>query len=435
VCPHCPGALAMLSGHSEEAEGGGKNGDGEYRQVLIRAFPVRDERQEITGFIEIVTDISGQKDMEEALQRIKSIETIGQLAGGLAHDFNNLLTAIIGSLDLVLRRAPAEDPNRRYLEGALDAAQRGAKLTSRLLAFSRTQKLGVEPVDIAATLDGMSELLDQSLGPGVAIRVQVAPEARWVSTDRNQLELALLNLAVNARDAMPEGGRLTFTGALVDHRRAGKATPRVVLAVSDTGQGMTSEVLHQAFDPFFTTKAVSKGTGLGLAQVYAFARQCGGEVKIHSEVGKGTRVELILPAASEVASAPAIAAPEPVLADGRRILVLDDDESVRQVLVENLRARGYVVFQAANGEDALNALADIDPDLFVLDFLMPGLNGAEVARRARQMRPHQKLLVVSGHLDSVALEGAIEGVAILQKPFDGPTLALRVAEVLKGTGA
>ncbi|HQT53949.1 MAG TPA: response regulator, partial [Phenylobacterium sp.] len=148
-------------------------------------------------------------------------------------------------------------------------------------------------------------------------------------------------------------------------------------------------------------------------------------MKIHSEVGKGTRVELILPAASEVTSAPAIAAPEPVLADGRRILVLDDDESVRQVLVENLRARGYVVFQAANGEDALNALADIDPDLFVLDFLMPGLNGAEVARRARQMRPHQKLLVVSGHLDSVALEGAIEGVAILQKPFDGPTLALR----------
>ncbi|MDO8325175.1 MAG: response regulator, partial [Phenylobacterium sp.] len=380
-------------------------------------------------------DMDQVRREDEGLRQAQKMEALGHLTGGIAHDFNNLLTAIIGSLDLVLRRAPAEDPNRRYLEGALDAAQRGAKLTSRLLAFSRTQKLGVEPVDIAATLDGMSELLDQSLGPGVAIRVQVAPEARWVSTDRNQLELALLNLAVNARDAMPEGGRLTFTGALVDHRRAGKATPRVVLAVSDTGQGMTSEVLHQAFDPFFTTKAVSKGTGLGLAQVYAFARQCGGEVKIHSEVGKGTRVELILPAASEVASAPAIAAPEPVLADGRRILVLDDDESVRQVLVENLRARGYVVFQAANGEDALNALADIDPDLFVLDFLMPGLNGAEVARRARQMRPHQKLLVVSGHLDSVALEGAIEGVAILQKPFDGPTLALRVAEVLKGTGA
>ena len=385
-------------------------------------------------------DMAQVRHEEEGLRQAQKMEALGHLTGGIAHDFNNLLTAIIGGLDLVLRRAQADDPNRRYLEGALDAAQRGAKLTSRLLAFSRTQKLGVEPVDIAATLDGMSELLDQSLGPGVAIRVQVAPEARWVSTDRNQLELALLNLAVNARDAMPEGGQLTFTGARVAHRRAGKATPHVVLAVSDTGQGMTPDVLHQAFDPFFTTKAVSKGTGLGLAQVYAFARQCGGEVKIHSELGKGTRVELILPVASEPApkraskpdSEPAIAGAEPALAEGRRILVLDDDESVREVLVENLRARGYVVFQAANGEDALNALAEIDPDLLVLDFLMPGMNGAEVARRARQMRPHQKLLVVSGHLDSVALEGAIAGVAVLRKPFDGPTLALRVAEVLKG---
>ena len=376
-------------------------------------------------------DMDQARREEEGLRQAQKMEALGHLTGGIAHDFNNLLTVIIGSLDLVLRRAQAEDPNRRYLEGALDAAQRGAKLTSRLLAFSRTQKLGVEPVDIAAALDGMSELLDQSLGPGVVIRVQVAPEARWVSTDRNQLELALLNLAVNARDAMPEGGELTFTGALIDLRRAGKATPRVVLTVSDTGQGMTSDVLSQAFDPFFTTKAVSKGTGLGLAQVYAFARQCGGEVKIQSEVGKGTRVELILPVASEPASEPAIAVAEPVLADGRRILVLDDDESVRQVLVENLRAQGYVVFQSANGEDALNALAEIDPDLFVLDFLMPGLNGAEVARRARLMRPHQKLLVVSGHLDSFALEAVIEGVPVLKKPFDGPTLALRVAQVLK----
>ncbi|WP_310541410.1 ATP-binding protein [Phenylobacterium sp.] len=381
-------------------------------------------------------DMAQARRVEEGQRQAQKMEALGHLTGGIAHDFNNLLTAIIGSLDLVLRRALAEDPNRRYLEGALDAAQRGAKLTARLLAFSRTQKLGVEPVDIAATLEGMSELLDQSLGPGVVIRVQVAPEARWVSTDRNQLELALLNLAVNARDAMPEGGQLTFTGALVDHRRAGKATPHVVLAVSDTGQGMTSDVLHQAFDPFFTTKAVSKGTGLGLAQVYAFARQCGGEVKIQSELGKGTRVELILPVASEAASRPApepeTAAAELPPAQGRRILVLDDDESVRQVLVGSLRARGYVVFQAANGEDALNALAEIDPDLFVLDFLMPGLNGAEVARRARQMRPHQKLLLVSGHLDSVALEGAVAGVSVLQKPFDGPTLALRVAEVLRG---
>ncbi|WP_340644869.1 ATP-binding protein [Phenylobacterium sp.] len=385
-------------------------------------------------------DLAQVRREEESLRQAQKMEAVGHLTGGIAHDFNNLLTAIIGSLDLMLRRSEPGDRNRRYLEGALDAAQRGAKLTSRLLAFSRIQRLGVEPVDIVATLEGMSELLDQSLGPAITVKVQVAPEARWVSTDRNQLELALLNLSVNARDAMPEGGELTFTASLLNPRRDGRPSPSVDLTVSDTGQGMAPAVLQHAFDPFFTTKAVSKGTGLGLAQVYAFARQSAGDVKIDSEVGRGTRVHLILPVAAQAhtpASAPieAQVLAEASVGDGARILVLDDDESVRDVLVESLRARGYVVFQAANGEDALNALADIDPDLFVLDFLMPGLNGAEVARRARQMRPHQKLLVVSGHLDTSALEAAIEGVPILRKPFDGATLARRVAQALKGDGA
>lgn len=369
------------------------------------------------------------------LQQSQKLEAVGHLTGGIAHDFNNLLTAIIGSLDLVLRRATLDERNRRYLEGALDAAQRGAKMTSRLLAFSRTQRLTTEPVDLQSTLEGMSGLLDQSLGPTIEVSVEVDPDARWVITDRNQLELALLNLAVNARDAMPTGGRLSFSTKRYHHHRAARAWSCVALTVADTGTGMEPNVLAHALDPFFTTKGIDKGTGLGLAQVYAFARQSDGDVEIESEVGRGTRVHIMLPLAAagrnvEAAAEPSEARDEPLRLTGQRILVLDDDDSVRDVLVENLRTRGYVVFQASRGEDALGELLNIRPDLFLLDFMMPGMNGAEVARRARELRPDQKLLIVSGYLDDVELAALVADVPVLKKPFDGPTLALRVAQVL-----
>ena len=286
----------------------------------------------------------------------------------------------------------------------------------------------------------MSDLLDQSLGPTITVRVSVDEDARWVSTDQNQFELALLNIAVNARDAMPDGGTITFEARRTNSRRHGKAWPCVELSVTDTGKGMEPDVLQHAFDPFFTTKSVSKGTGLGLAQVYAFARQSHGDVTLESELGKGTRVCLLLPSGDEAPGAPAVASEalpsrEEGSPEGRRILVLDDDESVRLVLVDNLRARGYLVFQAADGEDALNALSTIDPDLFILDFVMPGLSGAEVARRARDMRPDQKLLIVSGHMDTVMLDSAVADVPVLRKPFDGQALARRVAEVLGSDAA
>ena len=381
----------------------------------------------------------GRKD-EDSLRQAQKMEAIGHLTGGIAHDFNNLLTAIIGGLDLVLRRTDPQDRSRRYIEGALDAAYRAAKLTSRLLAFSRTERLGVTAVDVKATLDGMSDLLDQSLGPTITVRVSVEEEARWVSTDHNQLELALLNIAVNARDAMPEGGVLTFSARRTSTRRQGKAWPCVEISVSDTGEGMDRHVLEHAFDPFFTTKGLTKGTGLGLAQVYAFAHQTGGDAKLESECGVGTQVRLFLPLADEAARASLAIAEAPAPAEdsgrsGKRILVLDDDDSVRLVIVENLRARGYVVFEATDGEDALSALSSINPDLFMLDFVMPGLNGAEVARRAREMRPDQKLLIVSGHMDKVVLDSAVDDIPILRKPFDGPTLARRVALVLAPDGS
>ncbi|WP_394762711.1 response regulator [Phenylobacterium sp.] len=386
----------------------------------------------------ILRDIAQARREEDRRRQSQKMEAVGQLTGGIAHDFNNLLTAIIGGLDLVLRRSEPSDRDRRYLEGALDAAQRGAKLTSKLLAFSRTERLGVEAVDIRAAVDGMSVLLDQSLGATIAVVVDIAPDARWVSTDRNQLELALLNLAVNARDAMPGGGVLTIASEMSSYGRKGGSSPCVALSVSDTGQGMEPHVLEHALDPFFTTKGPNKGTGLGLAQVYSLATQSDGQVMIDSVIGQGTRVRLLLPVASpsQIAMAETESASkpdEPAEPDGRRVLVLDDDDSVRNIVVETLRAQGYVVSEASTGEEALNALEKIDPDLFLLDFVMPAMNGAEVARRARDMRPDQKLLIISGHLDNIVLDAAVGDVSFLKKPFDGPTLALRVAQVLNET--
>ncbi|MDI1290699.1 MAG: response regulator, partial [bacterium] len=381
-------------------------------------------------------DLAEARGEQQRMLQAQKMEAVGHLTGGIAHDFNNLLTAIIGGLDLFLRRSDPADQNRRFLKGALEAAQRGAKLTSRLLAFSRTQSLSVETVDIKSTLDDISQLLDQSLGPNIICLTIVADDARWVSTDRNQLELAFLNLAVNGRDAMPDGGTLTIEAKRVNRRRNGNPMSYVSLSVTDTGLGMAPHVRSQAFDPFFTTKDASKGTGLGLAQVYALARQSGGDAEIVSEPGNGTTVCLLLPLAVDPPRPDAQAdqlVPNVVTAaggEGNRILVVDDDDAVRQIIVENLRSGGYVVFESPNGEDALAALESIDPDLLVLDFLMPGLNGAEVARRARELRPHQKLLMVSGHMDSVLLDEAVYDVPVLRKPFDARTLAQQVAGAL-----
>lgn len=396
----------------------------------------------LSGFLMWIAfrDLAEARREQQRLLQAQKLEAVGHLTGGIAHDFNNLLTAIIGGLDLFLRRSDPADQDRRFLQGALEAAQRGAKLTSRLLAFSRTQSLNVETVDIRSTLDDMSQLLDQSLGPNIIRQTIIADNARWVSTDRNQLELALLNLAVNGRDAMPDGGTLTVEAKRVNSRRNGSRPSYVGLSVTDTGDGMAPHVRSQAFDPFFTTKDASKGTGLGLAQVYAFARQSGGDAEIVSEPGSGTTVCLLLPLA--VDAQPPDTQPDPLIpkvatdaGEGKRILVVDDDDAVRQIIVETLRSTGYVVFESSNGGEALDALGTIDPDLVLLDFLMPGLNGAEVARRAREARPHQKLLMVSGHMDSVLVADAVSDVPVLRKPFDAGTLVQQVAEILRPVSA
>jgi signal transduction histidine kinase/ActR/RegA family two-component response regulator len=367
---------------------------------------------------------------EERLRQSQKMEAVGQLTGGIAHDFNNLLMVIIGGLELVLKRTALDDPNRRHLEGAADAATRGAKLTSRLLAFSRTQRLARQRVDVRVVVDSLSDLLAQSLGPRIEVSIDVSEDARWVLTDENQLELALLNLAVNARDAMVDGGRVSIS---TRRARARGRSDRIEIIVADNGRGMTGDVAARAFDPFFTTKEVNRGTGLGLAQVYAMARQSDGDAFIESAPGQGARVHLLLPPApaeSESAEPAKSNTLVPNAHRGRRMLVVDDDAAVRRVIIDELRLLGFETREAASGAEALDQIRNDPPDLMLVDFLMPGLTGAEVARRAREMHPGQRIAFISGHMDNAALDSAAHGAMILRKPFHSSELAALVARAL-----
>jgi signal transduction histidine kinase/CheY-like chemotaxis protein len=383
----------------------------------------------------VVRELSERRTADEALRQSQKMEAVGQLTGGIAHDFNNLLTAIIGNLDLIRTRASGNERLQRLADNALEAARRGAKLASQLLAFSRSQRMNVGQVDLDALLRGMSGLLTQSLGPNIRLQIDIEPESRWVVSDANQLELALLNLAVNARDAMPNGGTVAI--------QANSATniPRnlpngdyVRVCVSDTGTGMSETVRARAIEPFFTTKPVGQGTGLGLSQVYGVVRESGGALAIESAPGEGTRVLLTLkravPTRRTLTNAPApITVPAISVAD-KIILVVDDDRLVRRFMTESLRNLGYRVFDADRGEAALELLKANRFDAMIADFAMPGMNGAELVRVAVQIQPDLRCLIVSGYADSAALESAVGSVRQLRKPFDMAELGSAVAELL-----
>jgi CheY-like chemotaxis protein len=362
------------------------------------------------------------------------MEAVGHLTGGLAHDFNNLLTAIIGNLDLICRRTQ-ESRILRLAENALKAAERGSKLTAQLLAFSRTQKLAIEPIRIGALIDGMNELLPQTLGPSVRMHTDIATDAGLVWADENQLEVALLNLAINARDAMPGGGSLTISARRqrIDRSDADLSPgDYVAVSVSDTGHGMSQDVVAKAFDPFFTTKPPGKGTGLGLAQVYGIARQCDGSARIVSEVGKGTTVSILLKRADGAAAANAES--ETALdgsASFAEILLIDDDADVRDTLHEMLIELGYSVQVAESGAAGLAILERSRPNLVLLDFAMPQLSGAEVAALIRNDRPGLPIIFISGYADTHALATAVGSATLLRKPFRRAELAAALRDALQ----
>jgi CheY-like chemotaxis protein/anti-sigma regulatory factor (Ser/Thr protein kinase) len=335
------------------------------------------------------------------------------------------LTAIVGNLDLIRRRS-TEQNVRKWADNAFKAAERGSKLTSQLLAFSRTQKLDTGPVDLNSLINGMKELLDQSLDPTISIQFELAHELPPALADANQLELALLNLSLNARDAMPDGGKLTISTA-VSNNEAG----RVLVSVTDTGTGMAPETVARAFDPFFTTKPTGKGTGLGLSQVYGIVRQAGGEVTIDSKMGRGTKVTLHLHRAVEDATKerPGDAAMTRA-ANGEKLLLVDDDADVRAIVRTVLSELGYTVREASGGQEALVTLSDFHPDLLIVDFAMPNMNGAEVVTTARSRNAQLKILFLSGYADSAILESAVGEALLLRKPFRPSELAAAVRSAL-----
>ncbi|MGJ4929267.1 response regulator [Bradyrhizobium sp. HKCCYLS2038] len=362
--------------------------------------------------------------VEETLRQAQKIEAIGRLTGGVAHDFNNLLMVISGGLDMLDRQAdPAR--RRRLMDGMIQAAQRGASLTRQLLAFSRRQELRPEPVDIARQIGGMRELLDRSLRGDVHVQFDF-PETLWpVEVDPGELELVVLNLAVNARDAMPTGGTILVRGDNLPNWRDDEvAGDYVRLSVVDTGIGMTEEIRARVFEPFFTTKDIGKGSGLGLAQVYGFVKQSRGSVCIESEPGRGTTIALYLPRSHHCASEHQhhlvdFDRPRPRHRDEGRILLVEDDDEVAALVSEMLRQLGYEVTRASSAAAALGALADgRTVDLVFSDVMMPGgMNGVELAREIQKRRGDMPILLTSGYSGAAVHTAREAGVRILSKPY------------------
>ncbi len=375
-------------------------------------------------------EINQRQKAEAALVHAQKMEAIGHLTGGIAHDFNNLLTAVIGNIDRI--RARATDPKLvKLADNAFMAAERGSKLTSQLLAFSRTQKLMTQPVDVNALITGMSELLSQSLGPTIALKFDLQSDIAAASSDPNQLELAILNLAINSRDAMKAGrGEITIKTASERSNELEGVTEYITIAVTDDGGGMSHDVILRAFDPFFTTKPAGKGTGLGLSQVYGIARQAGGDAHIASELGRGTTVTIRLRVSTEEARREEAI---PVLHERRNsetILVIDDDPDVRALVDDFLSELGYRTLVAGNADEALRFLDESTPDLLLADFAMPGVNGAEIAREIRLRLPNLPILFFSGYADSAALENAVGKAPLIRKPFRPTELATTVRAIL-----
>ncbi len=397
--------------------------------------PVRGADGEISFLLFEARDITELKGAQEQLRQSQKMEALGQLTGGIAHDFNNLLTVVVGGLDLITKKV--EDGKlKRYADNALAAAERGARLTAQLLAFSRVQKLEVRPTQVAPLIENMRPLLRNVLGPGITKHFDLDSDMMAVMVDPTQFELAVLNLAINARDAMPDGGTLYFHTRKV--RVAGDAEmddgDYIELAIRDTGSGMPPEIAARAFEPFFTTKEVGKGTGLGLSMVYGVARQSGGTARIESTPGKGTSVKLYFRRAEgegEVGdSGEAAGGTEQRESGTASVLVIDDDPDVRGFIAASLDEFGHRVHQAADGETGLELFREERPDLVVLDFVMPGLSGADVARQILAVKPGQPILFVSGYSETEAIHRVAPSAPLLVKPFRADALNAAVRDAL-----
>jgi len=432
-----------------ETEGWRVRKDGSRFWAHIVIDCIRDDDGKVVGFAKITRDLTERRETQreleqarEALFQSQKMEALGQLTGGVAHDFNNLLTVIIGGLDVLKRSEPHETVRRtRALDMSIHAAERAANLTSRLLAFSRRQPLLPTPTDLNILARNMTELLHRTLGEAVELEGVLAPRLWQVEVDQNQLESAILNLAVNARDAMPGGGKLTMETANTYLDASYSATDAevrpgqyAVLAVSDTGVGMTKETLAKAFEPFYTTKEVGRGTGLGLSMVYGFVKQSGGHITIYSEPDQGTTVKLYFPrhtGAGATESTPE--AQSPPAREGEVVLVVEDNDDVRAYSVMSLTELGYEVLEASDGEAALALLeAESRIDLLFTDVVLPGISGRVLVDQAVVLRPGLKVLFTTGYSrDAIVHQGRLDaGVQLISKPFTFDQLGIRVRDTL-----
>jgi signal transduction histidine kinase/DNA-binding response OmpR family regulator len=418
-----------------------------WRWFDFQMRPVRDAHNHVVAIVPEAVEVSERRRAEEALRQAQKMEGIGQLTGGVAHDFNNLLTIIVGSLETVRRQIKQTEFDGAHIEHLVDSAMRGAQraasLTQRLLAFSRQQPLDPKPIDVSRLVSGMSDLLHRTIGEQIAIET-VASSGLWrTSIDANQLEMAIINLAVNARDAMPNGGKLTIEtanvaldeGDTIDQAEV-IAGEYVMLAVTDNGIGMSRDTATKAIEPFFTTKDVGHGTGLGLSQVYGFVKQSGGHVKIYSELGLGTSVKIYLPRLHSNEPAPAVEPLPRVVRgrDGETILAVEDDSDVRAHTCGILRELGYRVLEAAKGSAALEVLqAHPEIDLLFTDVGLPGgMNGRQLAGAARKLSRNLKVLFTTGYArDAIVHEGRLDpGVQLITKPFTYAALSGKVRDML-----
>jgi PAS domain S-box-containing protein len=423
--------VALTEGRFE-AEGWRVRKDGTRFWASVVIDPIRDERGEHVGFAKVTRDLTERKQLQDALEQSREqffqaqkMEAIGQLTGGVAHDFNNMLAAIMGSIGLAQRRLARGEDITPFLDNALQAAERGKTLTQRMLAFARKQELELEPVDIIASVRDMAELLARTIGPNIAITTRFPLSLPAVMADRTQLELALMNLVVNARDAMPGGGKIVI-GAEEVADEGGKF---VRLAVEDDGVGMDAETLQRAVEPFFTTKGIGKGTGLGLSMVQGMVQQCGGRFLLSSGPARGTVAELWLPTTDAAVARPSDArASAPSTERPLRILAVDDDPIVLLNTATTLADIGHEVLQAHSARAALALLEQYDVDLLLTDYAMPGMTGGELVSKAREVRPGLKAVIVSGYADLP--EGVSLDVPRLAKPFSDTELASIVATVV-----
>jgi CheY-like chemotaxis protein/two-component sensor histidine kinase len=376
-------------------------------------------------------EVAARENAQEQLRQAQKMETIGQLTGGVAHDFNNLLMAVMGNLDLLRKRMPNDPRLHRLIDGALQGAERGASLTQRLLAFARQQDLRAVPVDLRALIQGMIDLLERSLGPRVALTLDLPEGLPPARVDANQLELAILNLAINARDAMPDGGSINIK---VSEHRVG-ADPALQsgcylkLSVIDTGKGMPPEILKRAIEPFFSSKPLGKGTGLGLSMVHGLAVQLGGALQLSSTPGKGTIATLLFPVATAApeAESPVLAAPK--VNRSAVILFVDDDPLIAMSTTEMLEDLGHQVIGASCGLHALDIIRSEQPiDLMMTDHVMPGMTGIELAAASREVRPSLPILLATGYAELP--EGAQLDLPRLAKPYHQDQLRDRLDQLL-----